>query len=165
MFERRRGHAIDHLRVPVLAADGEGVVAPLREQLGVEDGVFRHQVPRAAGARHPVGDDAADGFRPAERQVGFQHAERQTPVVGQGVLVAVELQRVAIAAGGGVGAHLTLGIVVPLARDVHIQPQVVVGVRRQGQAAAQGPDLVLGRAAAKAGDGGLHAIDVCKFQG
>src|SRR5690606_38668847 len=68
------------------------------------------------------------------------------------------------AAGDGVGPHLTPGVVVPLAGGVDVQPQVLVGVRRQAKAGAQGPDLIGGGAAAEAGDLDLVAVHVAVLQ-
>ena len=159
VVERARHHAVRHFGVPMLAADGEGVVAPLREQFGVEDAIFALQGAAAAGAGDAVWNDPATGFGPRDRIVGFQHAERQAPVVGHGDLIAVELQELVIAAGGGGGAHLALGVVIPLAAHVAVDPQIMVGMQVEGHPPACRPDLVGRGAAAKAGHRGLDARD------
>ena len=158
-LERGRCHAVGHLRIPVLTAQGEGVITPLRREFAVEDDALGFQITRTARAGHAVGNDPTDRFGLAPGQRVLQGPESQTPVVGQHSLIAVELQGVGIAARRRGGAQFAVGIIVPLACHIDVQPKVVIRMRCQAQTSAQIPYFAFGRTATEPPDRSLGSID------
>ncbi|MCY1357337.1 hypothetical protein D9M69_438260 [compost metagenome] len=181
------GDAVGDLGVPVLGAEGGDMgVAEGADQLGVEHQIGGFQLAvitaddrRVAGIGHAdgTGNGAAEGLGGVAGQAAVQGAEAEAAGVGEGDLVALEAQLVLVAVGerrgvGGAavdrvaaglavqGAELAVVVVVALATALEVQGEVVVFVRGEGQAAADGVVLALDRGGAAFADGGV----VVEFQ-